>query len=227
MKRVAGLVSLVLLLTACGEQGLLDGVGDRTESFVNGSTTTTVALPAVAAGQVGEAVVSARDVLWFNDGKDPQFTGEAIDVVGAVWRGRAGSSRFVQSSRAEIAAALPGIMFPSTVPEQVRWITSQLVYQADQGTLDPDTSAAFGLWSTDPYQSETGRIGVLRVGPAATDAPASRSEIVPTSVPQGLSLAWTEASMRYELFCGSEISDELCYEVAASSVELAELLPGA
>lgn len=227
MKKVIGVLMVGLLLAACGEQGVLHGVGDRTESFVVGSTTTTVTLPAVAAGQVGEAVVSAQDVLWFNDGKDPQFTGEATEVIGAVWRGRVGASRFVQSSRAEIASALPGIMFPSTVPEQVRWVTSQLVYQSDQGTLDPDTSAAFGMWSSDPYQSESGRIGVLRVGPAPTDAPIGRTEIVPTAVPQGLSLAWTEASMRYELFCRSEVSEDLCLDVASSSVPLADLLSGA
>lgn len=215
---------LALVAVSCGEAGLLDGVGERTREFVEGQTTTTIPIPSVAAGQEGEAVVSATDVLWYNDQKSPQYTGTPEQVVGDVWLGRTENSRFVQSSRREIAAALPELTFPSLVPEQVRWITSQLVYEQALGTLDPDTSTAFGMWSSDPYQSDTGRLAVLRVGRAPVDAPFQRSEIVPIVVPDGLSVSWTENTMRYELFCRSQISEDLCLEVAASSEPLSALL---
>lgn len=225
VKRFALIVVLAFLAVSCGEAGLLDGAGERTREYAQGETTTTVALPSVAVGAQGEAAVASVDVLWFNDQKDPQFRGEPVEVVAAVWNGRIGNSRFVQSSRGEIADALPTLKFPSLVPEQVLWVTSQLVYEEVSGLLDPDTSAAFGLWTTDPYQSDTGRIGVLRVGLAASDTIRQRSQVISIVVPDGLSLGWTEASMRYELFCRTEISQELCMEVAESFVAMSDLLP--
>jgi len=215
---------VALVVTSCGEAGVFDGVGDRTREFVQGETTTTIPIPSVAAGQEGEAVVDATDVLWYNDQKDPQFSGQPEQVIADVWNGRIENSRFVQASRAEIAQALPTLMFPSVVPEQVRWVTSQLVYKEALGTLDPDTSTAFGLWTTDPYQSDTGRVAVLRVGRAPTDTPIPRSEILSIVVPDGLSLGWTEDAMRYELLCRSEISEDLCREVARSSKPLRLML---
>jgi hypothetical protein len=57
------------------------------------------------------------------------------------------------------------------------------------------------------------------------DSLAEKSDVVPILVPDGVSLVWTESGYRYELFCRSSISDELCAEVATSSVLLSELLP--
>ena len=224
VKKLIVIGCLAFVLVSCGETGLLDGVGDRTRTFVEGQTTTTITIPSVAAGQFGEAAVAAVDVLWYNDQKTPQFTGEPDAVISDVWLNRLENSRFVQSSRSEIAAALPLLTFPALVPEQVRWITSQLVYKQDLGTLDPDNSTAFGFWSTDPYQSDTGRLAVLRVGMAPVDVSTGRSEIVPMAVPDGLSMSWTENTMRYELFCRSEISEELCLDVAESTEPLGLLL---
>jgi hypothetical protein len=225
VKRIALLIVLALIAVACGEAGLLDGAGDRTRVYAQGPTTTTLAVPSVPIGAAGESAVASVDVLWFNDQKDPQFRGEPEDVVADVWSGRIGNSRFVQSSRGEIADALPLLMFPALLPDQVLWVTSQLVYDEVSGTLDPDTSAAFGLWTTDPYQSDTGRLGVLRVGRTATDAIRQRSQMISVVVPDGLSLGWTEESMRYELFCRSEVSQELCIEIAESFTTMSDLLP--
>ncbi len=219
------IVLLALVVVGCGEAGLLDGVGDRTRSFVDGETTTTVSIPTVAAGTGSEALVGTLDVVWYNDAKDPQHIGEPDEVISAVWDDRVGNSRFVQSSRAELAAALPSLRFPEFVPEQVRWITSQLVYRESTGLLDPDTSAAFGLWTSDPYQSDTGRIGVLRVGSAAFDTLDRKSKIDLVVVPDGISLGWTESSMQYELFCRSEISEQLCTDVATTVMLMSDLLP--
>ena len=218
------IAALACVVAGCGETGLLDGVGDRTRSYVEGETTTTVSVPTVAAGTGSEALVGTLDVVWYNDSKDPQYSGEPEEVVAAVWEDRLGNSRFVQSSRSELAAALPSLRFPEFVPEQVRWITSQLVYTESTGLLDPDTSAAFGLWTSDPYQSDTGRIGVLRVGNAANDTLDRRSRIDAVVVPDGISLGWTESSMQYELFCRSEISEQLCTDVATSVLLMSDLL---
>ena len=225
MKRVA-MVGLAFstLLVGCGEAGLLDGVGDATREYVQGDETTTTTIVAVVAGTGDEGLIGAHDVQWFNDDLPAQMTGTSEQVVRGVWE-RELNSRFVQSSRAEIALALPSLMFPDLVPENVRWITSQLVFDETTGALDSDTTAAFGLWISDPYQSDAARLGVLRVGEAAADLLEPRSDLVPIIVPDGISLGWTEAGHRYELFCRSDISEALCVDVAHSATPLAELLP--
>lgn len=225
MKRLA-IIGMVFsaLLAGCGEAGLLDGVGDATRGYVQGDETTTTTIVAVAAGTGDEGLIEASDVQWFNDDLPSQMTGTPEQIVRGVWE-RELNSRFVQSSRSEIALSLPSLMFPDLVPENVRWITSQLVFDETTGALDADTTAAFGLWISDPYQSTAARLGVLRVGEAATDLLATRSEIVPIIVPDGISLGWTEAGHRYELFCRSDVSEELCVDVAHSATPLEDLLP--
>lgn len=216
------MVAVAVLVAGCGEAGVLDGLGERTRDVVVGETTTTTA-PVVVAGAGDEGLVRTTDVLWFNDDINPQASGDPDDVIAAVWE-RQLSSRFVQASRREIAGALPALVFPSLVPQPVRWVTSQLVYNATTGVLDTDTQAAFGLWTAEPYRSDAGQLAVLRVGRAPIDAPAGRSEIITIAVPDGVSLAWTESGHRYELFCRSEVSEDLCHETAASAVPLAGLL---
>ncbi len=224
MKRFAiGALALSALLVGCGEAGLLDGVGEATRGYVQGGATTTTVV-AVVAGTGDEGLISTANVEWFNDDLANQLTGTPEQVIRGVWE-RELNSRFVQSSRTEISTALPAVMFPDLVPENVRWITSQLVYDETTGVLDPDITAAFGLWTSDPYQSDTARLAVLRVGKAATDLLPTRSEIVPIIVPDGISLGWTEAGHRYELFCRSDISEELCIDVANSAAPLSGLLP--
>jgi hypothetical protein len=225
MKRVA-IVGLAFsaLLSGCGDAGPLDGVGDATRGYVQGGETTTTSIAAVVAGTGEEGLIGVNDVDWFNDDLPNQMSGSAEQVVRGVWE-RELNSRFVQSSRTEIAQALSSLMFPDLVPENVRWITSQLVFDEATGALDADTTAAFGLWTSDPYQSDTARLGVLRVGEAAADLLQVRSEIVPIIVPDGISLGWTEAGHRYELFCRSDVSEELCIDVAHSAAPLVDLLP--
>jgi len=224
MKRVSFIVIVFasLVLAACGESGLLDGVGERTRELVEGTTTTTLVGIIVEVDPVDEGLVGPEDLLWFNDDIDPQFTGRSQDVIRSVWE-RKLNSRFVQASRAEIASAMPSVLFPDLVPEEVRWVTSQLVYDNTTGALDPDTAAAFGFWTSEPYQSDTARLGVLRIGFAPIDAGTGRSEIVPILVADGISLGWTDSGYSYELFCRSSVSDELCTEVAASTALLYEL----
>jgi hypothetical protein len=211
-------------LTACGEAGPLDGVGELSSDWIRGDETTTTTIEIQPAGIGFEALVRATDVLWFNDDIEGQATGSPAVVVTAVWDRRLGS-RFVQASRAEIATALPTVRFPESVPSSVRWVTSQLVYDEDAGDLDVDTVVAFGLWQAEPYTLSEAQVAVLRIGVAPPETGPGRSDIVPFIVSDGVSLVWTDAGLRYELFCRSTVSEELCTEVAESSTLLSGLLP--
>lgn len=226
MKRaLPGAVAFTLLLAACGEAGPLDGVGERASEWVHEVEIPPTVAPVVDVEVDNTGLIETTDVLWFNDDLDDQATaGEPDDVVAAVWARQAGS-RFVQASRAEVAAALPGMRFPGQLPPDVRWITSQLVFEASTGTLDGDTAAAFGLWQVEPYSITDGRVGVLRVGPASEGVGVERTDVVPILVPDGISLGWTEAGLRFELFCRSAVPEELCERVAGSFVPLSDLLP--
>jgi hypothetical protein len=224
MKRASIVIILfaAFVLAACGESGLLDGVGERTRELVEGTTTTTLEGIVVEVDSVEGVLIGPGDLLWFNDDIDPQFTGRSQEVIRSVWE-RKLDSRFVQASRSEIAAAMPSVLFPELVPKDVLWVTSQLVYDNTTGALDAETAAAFGFWVSEPYQSDTARLGVLRIGLSPVDADIARSDIVPILVPDGISLGWTEAGYSYELFCRSSVSDEACTEVATSTVPLHEL----
>lgn len=213
-----------LLVAACGDAGPLDGLGDAFRGFAHGDTTTSTTIALVDGGSGDEGLVAATQALWLNDEIVDQAEGTSTEVIAAVW-GRQAGSRFVQASRAEVAVALPTLEFPSLVPSDTTWVTSQLVYDEDTATLDLDTAAAFGMWRVEPYTVTEGRIMVLRVGIAADDAPPDRSDITPIIVPDGLSLGWSKAGLRYELFCRSTLSEDLCLEVAESFAPLGTLLP--
>ncbi len=213
----------VAVLTGCGEAGPLDGVGGVSQEWVNEvrSPSTTVVVEVVVGR---EGLVYTSDVRWLNDDLAEQASGTPDDVLAGVWERYAGS-RFVQASRSEIAAALPTIEFPTVVPKDVTWLTSQLVYEDDSPVLDPDTSAAFGLWRVTPYTIDEGRLAVLTVGVAPTQVALSRSDVVPIVVPGGIALGWTSAGLRYDLLCRSGLTEDLCMDVAESFVLLSTTLP--
>lgn len=228
MRTFARLVLLVALAAAvvsgCGDDGLLSGLGDRSQDFVYGSTTTTTTVIVVdEVRTVG--VVSVLDVAWFNDGIENQALGPPGYVASLVWGRRVGNDRFIQASRVEIASALPNVVFPELVPEEVGWVTSQLVYDTASATLDADVAAAFGLWAVEPYTADNGSVAVLRVGIGRDDTPAERSTIVVDAVESGISLSWTEAGYRYELFCRTALPVEVCEEMARTTAPLRLLLP--
>jgi hypothetical protein len=220
------LIVLSLGVVSCGESGPLDGLGDRSSEWVHegvGATTTTEARVVVQVANQG--LVSTGDLLWSNDDLGDVGIVDPDRVVEAVWARQIGS-RFVQASRYEIANALPTIRFPGLVPEDVQWVTSQLVYDQATGQLDSSTSVAFGLWSVEPYTVNEGQLGVLRVGAAPADAGTARSDTVPILVPDGVNQAWTEGGLRYELFCRASITDAVCEAIIESFVPLSTLLEG-
>ncbi len=215
---------LLFAATACGEGGPLDGLGDRSSEWVNeGVVATTTTQARVVFEVANEGMVGTSDLLWSNDDLGEAGITGAIQVVQAVWARQIGS-RFVQASRYEIAGALPTIRFPGLVPEDVKWITSQLVFDLATGELDGNTSVAFGLWSVEPYTVTAGQLGVLRVGAAPGDAGAGRSDTVPILVPDGVNLGWTEGGLRYEMFCRASIRDAVCQAIIDSFAPLSTLL---
>jgi len=218
-------VVLLVVLAACGESGPLDGIGNASRDLVVGDTTTSSTVTVISAGIVGEGLVGSGEVLWLNDEILEEATGSAEAVIESVW-GRRSGSRFVQASRAEIASALPTLQFPALLAVGTRWVTSQLVYDLDSAKLDSDTAAAFGMWRVEPYTVTEGRLMVLRVGFAPDGVPPERSDVTPIAVPDGLTLIWTDAGLRYELFCRSNLSEELCFAVSDSFTALGGVLPG-
>lgn len=215
------LVALGLVAAACGEAGLLDGAGSRSQDAVYGDSTTStvVIIDAVTEREVG--AVAAAGLVWFNDDIEFQYEGEPSYVIQKVWlRGKDGS-RFHQASRLEIADALPDIRFPGLIPDNVGWITSQLVFDTTSGTLDGDIAAAFGLWAVEPYTVTDGSVAVLRVGVASKDEQAAAFEIIPDPVVEGLSLNWVTGPFRYELFCRNSLPQGLCWQMAETNKLLA------
>jgi hypothetical protein len=210
------MASVMLVAAACGEDGLLDGVGDRTQGAVIGTTTTTAFVLVDDVEEAPQGTVAATSVLWLNDGLEGEVEGSQSEVIARVFN-RGKGNRFVQSSRAEMALVLPGIEFPRVVPRGVRWVTSQLVYDTASGTIDAGTSAAFGLWEVEPYTVDEGRAGVLRVGAAPEE---QLLEIRAEVVVDGLSLTWDDANYRYELFCRESLPEDLCWKMAESSAPL-------
>jgi hypothetical protein len=218
------IAALPLVLGACGESGPLAGVGERSGAWVTAATLPTTTSPPVVVEVGNEGLVGATDVLWVNDDIEPaDSSGEPQAMIATVWNRQLGS-RFVQASRVEIATALPTIRFPEAVPEDIRWVTSQLVYDPASGLLDPDTSAAFGFWTVEPYTADSGQLGVLRVGIAPDGIGAAKSDVVPIIVPDGLSLGWTDAGLRYELFCHASVTDAVCGAIVDSFLPLSDLL---
>jgi len=214
---------MALVVASCGAAGPLDGIGEVSDAWIHRGSTTTSVIDIRPSQSSAGGLVATTDLLWLNDDIDAGDASTAQEVVAGVWERWAGS-RFIQSSRAEIAVALPTLMFPEFVPDDVRWVTSQLAYDGQTGTLDVDTSAAFGFWRVEPYSVNEGRIAVLRVGEAPPGAVAGRSAVVPIVVPDGISLGWTDGDLRYELFCRAPVPEELCREIVDSFTRIGGLL---
>jgi hypothetical protein len=211
------------VVASCGENSL-STIGDRSRDFVHGSTTTTTEF-VVEAEERRIEVVNAVEVEWYNDAIEGQRIGDPGYVAAQVWSRGNGTDRFIQASRVEIAAALPDVAFPELIPADVGWVTSQLVYDTASGTLDSNTSAAFGLWVVEPYSESSGSIAVLRVGRSPEDATTGQSAIIVDPVENGISLSWNEGQYRYELFCRTTVPPDVCEEIARNVAPLRLMLP--
>ena len=226
------LLTLAVAVLAAGCGDVLGGVGDLSRDWVHGggtTSTTSTTLPRPGGGMALTGL--SGSIVWVNDDFEVAV-GESPDgVIRQVWERSSGVDPFVQASRAEIAAALPAVEFPSLVPEKVTHISSQLVFDPQTGTLDVATAAAFGLWTAEPYSVPRleGQLAVLRVG-LRSALPDSGSEGISTfQAADGRELAWVAGDYVYQLFCRRGISEESCFAMAEAltSLQLLSYLPSA
>lgn len=214
-------VLTALVVTACGDNGMLDGVGDRSQEAVLGDLVPSSTLAEVVGPEETFGVVLSDGLDWWNDGIEGEATGEKNYIVARVWA-RAPHERVHQASRLEIIQALPGIAFPGVVPQDVQFVTSQFLYDTASATLDAESSVQFGLWPSEPYGDGTTNVAILWVGNAGE---FRIDGIVSDVVDNGLSLSWTSGLYRYELFCSTAVIDELCWQMAESAISLESQIP--
>jgi len=223
-KTLIPLVLLALAASACGDA--LSGVGDLSRRIVHGDEVTSSTVTTVPAGPVLD-LGPVTNLAWSNDGLE-LATDEletAGDVLRRVWIDRGdGVTPFIQASRFEIERLLPGIEFPRLVPTGVSHVSSQLVYDTQTATLDAATSAAFGLWSVEPYSAPRteAQLAVLRVG-LKTFEEGEDNEYFSFVVADGREVSWTDGGYVYSLYCRVGVSEEACFAMAESSVPLSSL----
>jgi hypothetical protein len=231
-------------LTSCGESPL-QSIGSRSSEWINEPTVPTT----VAVVTTTPTLVPAHRLQWANDGIESENLDDQGTVIQEVFERREGD-RFIQASRFEIAAALPGVVFPGLAPSGAEWVSSQLVIDND-GTVAGDPSAAFGIWSAEPYtrSRSVAQMAVIRVAtdPVAaeevasgepepscerfSDRTADQCEVVtiadrPTWLlrdTSGSTLIWFEGEYRYELFGRSFVPVPILRDMTASTEPLASL----
>jgi hypothetical protein len=249
LRLLALAITTVMVMGACADDTFSD-VGDRTTGWIGdvAASSTTVATTALVEDDVRVAALalsSAAGLTWFNDGLDFAPSGsDALTVARQVWDRSDRAEEFVQAHRADVASALPGVKFPGAIPASVEYVTSQLVFVPITGSLDDEVSAAFGLWSAEPYTQSraAGQEAVLLVGLAVgdqtlppcervldIDAVACRDVAVDgrdaaeLEVESGIRLVWWENEYRYELFYRAADEPEVGMLMAESMVELAHV----
>ena len=227
MRRTVAIVVAIGALAGAGCGDPLSGVGDLSRAVVHGDTTSTTTTEA-PAGPAADLKAVTESVAWINDGLDAGVDDlERDDLIRAVWRRGGEASEFVQAGRAEIAAALPGIRFPRLVPGSIVAVSSQLVFDAQTGTLDVATAAAFGLWAAEPYSvpRSEGQVGVLQVGFRTPDSTTREGEIQSFRLSTGRELVWVEGDYVYQLFCRTGVTEATCFATAESTSLLSLLVP--
>lgn len=157
-KTAAAAILAALVIAACGDAPL-GSVGQRSSDWINEPEVVTTTVPPVTAPRS----IGTDSLLWSNDGIATTNLGDREALVAEVFARREGD-RFIQASRAEIAALLPSVRFPATVPYGAEWVSSQLVIE-NSGALGTDPSAAFGIWSAEPYtrSRSVAQLAILRV----------------------------------------------------------------
>jgi len=196
---MTGRLLVGLVLAGCTDAPL-SSMGHMTEGWIAAipdPTTTTTAAPPATVGLL--LTHEEKTVEWVNDELGDPLSAIPQDVVAAVWARSNKQDRYVQASRSEMAVALPGLEFPELIPEDVAFVTSQLVFDPTTGKLSADAAAAFGLWSVKPYSKSrsVAQLAVLMV--AAAEMPSE--PFVVDNVPE------------------DENGDTRCEDLAGSTVE--------
>lgn len=241
LRRALAMV-MVLAATACGESPL-ESIGLRSSDWINEPTVPTT----LAVVTTIPMEIPAERLLWANDTIETENLGDHDALLEEVFNRREGD-RFIQASRHEIGAALPGIAFPSLAPSGAEWVSSQLVFDND-GSIAADPSAAFGVWSAEPYSRSrsVAQMVVIRVAtdPVGAEEAASvepscerfeesssdRCEVRtvgdrPTwrlSASSGSTFVWFDGDYRYELYGRSFVPVAILENMASSMVSLTSL----
>lgn len=229
--------AVLIFFVACGD---LSGVGGRSSDWIREPTLETTATSAPA----GPTLASVSRIEWFNNDLAPVGGTTSAEIIAGVFTRANASDPFVQATPSEIAVALPGVEFPSQIPLEVRFITSQLVYDLSRLTLAADQVAAFGLWSVEPYtrSRSVGQQGVFTVAHDAEGLAAIASGTADTSCARyidrqaqcavsdvggrpaweltdnlGVTLIWYSDTYRYELFLRAGVNAGLAKDIAESS----------
>lgn len=242
--RRLALISAIFATVACGESPL-QSLGNRSSNWINEPEVTTTTVVEVDAPRLAPATA----LRWSNDEIVAAVLDDPAAVVAEVFDRRQGD-RFIQASRFEIAAAVPDLSFPTNVPYGAEWVSSQLVIE-NSGRLSAEPTAAFGIWSAEPYtRSRTvAQMAVLRVandpetagelGEAGAEFSCARfaerttdecalvsingRDIWRLTSPSGNTFIWFEGPYRYELFGRPFVASDVLEEMAAETVSLTEL----
>lgn len=246
MKRVVRLSLIALIFVACGDAPL-QGMGNRSAGWINEPEVVTTTIPPATTPRF----VDIAQLAWANEDITNSNPGDRDALIAEVFQRREGD-RFIQASREEIAIALPGVRFPSMAPHGARWVSSQLVIE-NTGALSRDPSAAFGIWSAEPYSRSrsVAQMAVLRVAidpetavevsergqdvscARFSDRSTNVCEIVDVGVRQvwkligsgSATLIWFEGEYRYELLGKEFVAIDDLTEMAAETIPLSELEP--
>ena len=241
---LVGVIAISMLAAACGDTPL-QSVGQRSSQWINEPEVTTTAAVVVTV----PVVVSVQKLLWSNDAIVTQNLFDPVLLVSEVFARREGD-RFIQASRAEISTMLPEVHFPARVPFGAEWVTSQLVIN-NSGELSDDPSAAFGIWSAEPYSRSrsVAQIAILRVAndkETATEIAQSGEDpscarfadpntnsceifnvsdrtVWSLTSNQGTTLVWFDQAYRYELFGRPFVPFEALIGMTTESVLLSDL----
>ncbi len=227
-------IAISLLAAGCSDHAL--GRLGRTSDWLEQVKPTAVTSVATTL----PPLIDTDLVGWWNLELGGSATEDSATVVARVYERGGSSTRFIQASPFEVAAALPGIRFPSKLPVDVESVTSQLVYAPRSASLSPEEPAVFGLWSTEPYSRSrsVGQRGVLEVHPVGEEPSCARLSDTETvsctadfvgDLPvwrlvdaRGATWVWVEGEFRYELFLRGD--DTVAPEMIASTVPLAGLV---
>jgi hypothetical protein len=237
-------LTILMTVTACGESPLLS-LGNRSSNWINEPKVTTTTLPPVDIPRH----IATTALQWANDDIVNEDLDDPDVVVAAVFSRRQGD-RFIQASRFEIAAAIPEINFPAVAPYGAEWVSSQLVIE-NSGRLSAEPSAAFGIWSAEPYtrSRSVAQMAVLRVAhdpetavelevPGAEFSCARFAErstdecalldiegrdVWKLAAAGGITLIWFDGPYRYELFGRVFVPSDVLEAMAADTVSLATL----
>ena len=241
---MATVLAAVFVLTACGDAPFTS-LGQRSSGWIGEPTVVTTTTVATTV----PVVVDATVLKWFND----EIVGQSLDdpaaLKVALFARRAGDL-FIQASRAEIAALLPDVKFPTSTPYLSEYVTSQLVFD-ERGDLADDPVAAFGIWSSEPYTrsrsvaqmiimsvSVDPEVAAEVASPGADNScerfadrgtevcavtTISGRPVWSLEASNGTTMIWFDGEYRYELFGRSYVAPAALQEMVVELVPLSEL----